>query len=131
MTKEQKKKLLKAQQSELNSAVMYQMLAKKAKDPEVAESFVRFAQEEEKHAAIFQDITQEKLTPKKFEARVIVFLMHIIGWRTLLQFIAEGEYNTEKSYDPLARNYSKVRNIQREEHRRGDKLIRLKKNLKK
>ena len=117
--------LLEAQQGELDAVLMYRALAKVVKDPEDAKVFERLASDEERHAKVFENLTGERLIPKKMKATFVPLLYHLIGKRHLYTIIAQREYGAVRSYESVAANYRTVDDIRRDEKKHGDAVKRL------
>lgn len=122
MDQKQKKILLKSQQGELDAVPMYLRLSEAAKDEELKEIFKQLAKEEGHHAAVFYNITGEKLKPKKFKAIMLPILQKIIGWKLLLRIISKAEYSAYESYEPVVEMFDEVDSVRNDEKRHGDIL---------
>lgn len=128
MQAEDKKTLLTAQQGELDAVLMYNALAKTAKDPADAETFRVLAAEEGRHASVFKAITGEVLKPKKTKAILLPLLYRIIGREKLYPIIAKGEYDAMRKYQPVAARFPEVESVKNDEQRHGDTVLALLKN---
>lgn len=120
ITPEERKVLLKAQQGELDAVLMYNALAKAAKDPKDAQTFRQLASEEGRHAAVFKELTDETLRPKKTKAILLPILYRLIGKKRLYPLIAKGEYDAVRSYEPVAARFPEVESVKNDEQRHGD-----------
>ena len=114
------KTLLKAQQGELDAVLMYNALANAAKDPNDAETFRRLAAEEGRHAAVFKNLTQKTLKPKKTLATLLPILYKLIGKKRLYPIIAKFEYGAADTYAPVAERFPAVLPVKDDEKRHGD-----------
>ena len=117
--------LLKSQQGELDAVLMYNALAKVAKRKKDAETFLQLASEEGHHAAVFRELTGATLKPRKTKAILLPILYRIIGRKKLYPLIANGEYDAEKTYGPVAEKYPTVQSVKADEKRHGDTVLSL------
>ncbi len=125
MDKKEMRILQKAQQGELDAVLMYQALAKVAKDQKDAETFLKLAGEEGHHAAVFKELTGSVLTPKKTKAVLLPILYRIMGKKRLYPLIAKGEYDAVHTYAPVAKRFPSVESVKADEKRHGDTVMGL------
>lgn len=125
ITNDDMKVLLKAQQGELDAVLMYKALAKKVKRTKDAETFNRLAQEEGHHAAVFKDLTNRVLKPKKTMAIVLPLLYSIIGRKLLYGLIAKGEYAAVEKYQAVVEKFPEIESVKNDEKRHGDMVMAL------
>lgn len=117
--------LLKAQQGELDAVLMYNALAKTVRDKHDAETFRRLAAEEGRHAAVFKDLTDQTLQPKKTLATLLPILYRLIGRKRLYPVIAKFEYAAVNTYAPVAERFPTVQSVKDDEKRHGDTVTEL------
>ena len=117
--------LLKAQQGELDAVLMYNALAKTVRDKHDAETFRRLAAEEGRHAAVFKDLTDQTLQPKKTLATLLPILYRLIGRKRLYPVIAKFEYAAVNTYAPVAERFPTVQSVKDDEKRHGDTVTAL------
>ncbi len=120
MEKSDMKTLLKAQQGELDAVLMYNALADAVKNKNDAETFRRLAAEEGRHAAVFKNLTNRTLQPKKTLATVVPLLYKVLGRKGLYPIIAKFEYGAVKTYAPVAERFAEVQSVKDDEKRHGD-----------
>ena len=125
MTEEQRRKLIKAQQSELDGVETYLMLADTVKNRSDRETFKTLAADEGRHASVFKQYTGEILKPRKLQARAVVILYHLIGKKALYPLIARFEYAAIPRYEQLEKEYPEVESVKNDEKRHGDTLMAL------
>lgn len=125
ITNDDMKVLLKAQQGELDAVLMYKALAKKVKRTKDAETFNRLAQEEGHHAAVFKNLTNRVLKPKKTMAIVLPLLYSIIGRKLLYGLIAKGEYAAVEKYQAVVEKFPEIESVKNDEKRHGDMVMAL------
>lgn len=120
------KRLIKAQQGELDAVLMYQKLAAKMKNEEDKKILLGLAADEGRHANIISEYTGDKsLKPKSLQANAVVFLYSLLGRKKAFTVISNGEYGAKNSYEPLIKEYSKIENILNDEIRHGDVMKEL------
>ena len=112
-----KKSLIKAQQGELDAVLLYQSLAKMAKNPNVKEKFTQIAADEGKHAAILRSYTGEKLTPKNTKALLVSFIYRTLGHSFTCKLLSQGEMKSLPSYQTLVVEFPRIKEIMEDELR--------------
>ena len=117
--------LLKAQQGELDAVLMYNALADAVRDKDDAETFRRLAAEEGRHAAVFRNLTNRTLQPKKTLATLLPILYKLIGRKRLYPVIAKFEYGAAGTYAPVAERFPEVQSVKDDETRHGDTVTAL------
>ena len=117
--------LLKAQQGELDAVLMYKALADAVRDRNDAETFRTLAAEEGRHAAVFKNLTNQTLKPKKTLATLLPVLYKLLGRKRLYPIIAKFEYGAVKTYEPVAAKFSEVQSVRDDEKRHGDTVLSL------
>ena len=65
MTEKEMKVLIKSQQGEIDAVLMYQALARVAKNKHDSEVFLKLASEEGHHGVVFKELTGQTLKPKR------------------------------------------------------------------
>lgn len=119
------KMLLASQQGELDAILMYNALAKAAKDPHDAETFHALAADEGRHAAVFKTLTQATLKPKHTKAILLPLLYRVLGKKRVYPMIAKGEYDAVKKYEPVVAQFPQVESEKNDEQRHGDTVLGL------
>lgn len=120
MTNEQKEKLVKSQQGELNAVLIYQRLAKITKDKKGKEIFLEIASDEGKHAAILKSYTNTVLKPKETKAKLVSFLYKLIGHNFVIGLLEKGELASIDNYNPLKENFPEIQQIIDDELRHAE-----------
>lgn len=115
MTTEQKVKLLKLQQGELNAVLIYQRLANLTKLEKGKEVFLKIAADEGKHAGILRSYTQEVLKPQGTKALVVGILYKLLGHNYVIGLLEKGELASIKHYEPLKDAFPKIQQIMEDE----------------
>lgn len=111
MTNEQKEKLVKSQQGELNAVLIYQRLAKLTKNEKAKEIFLEIASDEGKHAAILKSYTNTVLKPKGTKAKLVGFLYKLMGHNFVIGLLQKGELASIDNYNPLKNDFPKIQQI--------------------
>ncbi len=125
LTEAQRKTLRTAQQGELDAVLMYEALARAAKDPADAAAFRTLAAEEGGHAAVFRALTGESLKPKRTKAVLLPLALRLAGRKRLYPLIARGEYSAVRKYGPVAEQFAQVESVKNDEQRHGDMVLAL------
>ena len=125
MDRNEMKTLLKAQQGELDAVLMYNTLADAVRDKTDAETFRRLAAEEGRHAAVFKNLTNQTLKPKKTLATLVPVLYRLLGRKRLYPIIARVEYGAADTYGPVAAAFPEVQSVKADEKRHGDTVMGL------
>ena len=120
MDQKERQTLLKAQQGELDAVLMYNALAKAVKEKSDAETFRRLAAEEGRHAAVFKNLTEQTLQPKKTLAILLPILYKLMGRKRLYPIIARFEYGAADTYAPVAERFPEVQSVKDDEKRHGE-----------
>lgn len=115
MTAEQKRKLLKAQQGELDAVILYKNLAKIVKNNDLKNKFLKIASDEGHHAAILKEYTGEVLKPKSTNAIIITIMYKLLGQNFILNVLANGEIKSIDKYDKLAKDFPNINKIIKDE----------------
>ena len=125
MTEKEMKVLIKSQQGEIDAVLMYQALARVAKNKHDSEVFLKLAAEEGHHGAVFKELTGQTLKPKRTKAVLLPILYRVLGRKRLYPLIAKGEYDAAKTYEPVAKRFPSVQSVKADEKRHGDTVLAL------
>ena len=120
MTEEQRERLVKSQQGELNAVLIYQRLAKISKHEKGKEIFLQIAADEGKHAAILKSYTNEVLKPKGSKAKLVGFLYKLMGHNFVIGLLEKGELKSIDNYEPLKADFPKIQQIIDDELRHAE-----------
>ena len=83
--------LLKSQQGKLDAVLMYNALARAAKEQKEKETFLQLAKEEGRHASVFHKLTHTDITPKHTKE----ILLPLLNYHPLLYFYQFILHRTE------------------------------------
>jgi len=120
MNESKMKSLIKAQQGELDAVLMYQSLAKLAKNPNVKEKFMQIAADEGKHASILRTYTGKTLKPKNTNAIIVSCIYKTLGHSLTCKLISKGEMNAIPNYQKMLADFPKVKEIMDDELRHAN-----------
>jgi len=120
MTAEQKEKLVKSQQGELNAVLIYQNLAKITKHKNGKEVFSEIAADEGRHATILKSYTNEVLKPEGKKAKLVGFLYKLLGHNFVMGLLEKGELKSIDNYEPLKKDFPKIQQIIDDERRHAE-----------
>lgn len=115
--------LLKSQQGELDAVLMYQKIAEKIDDQEVKDLLLATAADEGRHGAVFYNLTNVVLKPKKAKSILVPCLMVLIGKKKTFEIVASQEYAAENDYDEVVGKYPSALSVQKDEHMHGDRMM--------
>lgn len=98
-------------------------------DPHIRELILETAKDEGRHGAVFHNLTDATLKPKKTKAIVVPCLMSILGKRKTFEIIAGQEYSAETKYDEIVGKYPTVVSVQKDEHMHGNRMMEISKKF--
>src|SRR5690554_5550036 len=93
-----KKVLLVMQRNEVTEHLIYERLGKRVKDPEDSALLKRIADEEMRHAKIWQKLTGVEVKPNRLKAFFYNVLAMLLGYTFVLKKMERGEDNAIKGY---------------------------------
>ncbi|MEG1615603.1 MAG: ferritin family protein [Bacteroidales bacterium] len=124
MREDVKKELLKAQQSELETVVIYKYLAAVAKDEEMKAVFQKMATEEGRHAGILRKYTGETLQRKDKPRFMFRLMTKVLGIRYTMKMMVMTEMKTAEAYAPMAASVPLMKDVVNDEKRHRKHLQR-------
>ncbi|GKX68600.1 ferritin family protein [Inconstantimicrobium mannanitabidum] len=116
----EKIKLIKSQQGELDAVILYKKLSAVIKETEYKEIFLKIAADEGKHAGILRSYTQENLKPKGGKAAFIIIMYKVLGLKFTLRILSKGEIKAANEYAFLVNKFHKINEIMKDEQRHGE-----------
>lgn len=125
ITGPQMKILRTAQQGEVDVVLMYERLAEVVTDEEDRKAFERLADDEARHAAVFQKYTKLDLIPKKTKAIMVPAMYKTIGKEKLYPIIAKGEYDAADKYRKIIEDFPDAEAVMNDENHHGDAVLGL------
>ena len=118
-----REELLKAQQAELDSALMYNALADLTEDADTAEKLHGFAKDEADHATIYYHLTRTELTARDTRSTAVCTAYRLLGRAGTFGSLATAEYAAAKACEHLCRHFPEIELIREDEIRHGDELL--------
>ncbi|MDO5570416.1 MAG: ferritin family protein [Bacteroidales bacterium] len=117
MNEDVKEALLKAQEGELESVVIYKYLSSIAKDPEMKDAFSKMATEEGRHAGILRKYTGQSLKRREKPKFLFRLTAKMLGIKFVMKMMLMTETKTIEGYTPAAKNTPLMRDILNDEKR--------------
>ncbi|MGL4293123.1 MAG: ferritin family protein [Bacteroidales bacterium] len=112
-----KEQLLKAQESEMETVVIYRYLAERAKDPEHKNIFLKMASDEGKHAGILRKYSGKTVERKEKPAFRFRLMTRIFGVKMVVRMMLTSEQKNAEAYAPVAKANPAMREILKDERR--------------
>lgn len=129
MTKELSKEvlnlLLHRQKDEVTGALLYRKLAQREKNPQNKEILLSMAKDEQEHAAVWANMTKQKVTPDSFRIKRLTFLSWLLGFTFVLKIIQKDEQMAQVEYDKLIDDVPEAIEIEKDERRHEKNIIEL------
>ena len=97
------------QQNEATEAEVYRRIAQRTKDAGNRDTLLRIADEEAKHAAIWQRYTGEEMRPQAGKVRRYALIALVFGFTFAVKLMEKGEAKAQISYEELAREALDIR----------------------
>ena len=103
------------QQNEVTEAEVYRRIARRTKDAGNRDTLLRIADEEAKHAAIWQRYTGEEMLPQAGKVRRYALIALVFGFTFAVKLMEKGEAKAQISYEELAREAPEALDIRADE----------------
>lgn len=103
------------QQNEATEAEVYRRIARRTKDAGNRDTLLRIADEEAKHAAIWQRYTGEEMRPQAGKVRRYALIALVFGFTFAVKLMEKGEAKAQISYEELAREAPEALDIRDDE----------------
>lgn len=116
--------LLKAQQGELNAAVLYKALSDRIKDEKDKAMLLSIAADEGRHASIVRKLTGKKMRPRTALKNLTLLFYRSFGKKATYRIMAKTENAASKLYRTLLKEYPQLSKIADDEEKHGKMLIR-------
>jgi VIT1/CCC1 family predicted Fe2+/Mn2+ transporter len=114
ITEETRSILLGFQRTEITEYAVYSALARRVKGPN-GELFLRIAEDEKRHASIWERYTGVSLPPDRWKVVLFVLLALVLGITFAIKLMEKGEKRAEKNYGAVKEAIPEVAVILREE----------------
>ncbi|NOY80119.1 MAG: rubrerythrin family protein [Kiritimatiellaeota bacterium] len=115
--------LLRLQQAEITEYEIYRRLAQGVRDPGNRAVLERVADDERRHAGIWQRYTGVELAPRNSRVRWYWFLARTLGLTFALKLMENGERKAEVGYGKLSSEIPQAATIAAEEERHEHELL--------
>lgn len=115
--------LLTMQRNKETEHLIYQRIAKRVRDPEDRQILLRIADEEKRHARIWQDITTREVKPNRFKVFLYSLLASVLGYTFVLKRMESGEDRAIKGYDALIATIPEAQKISEDEQQCEQSLL--------
>ena len=113
------------QQNEATEAEVYRRIAAGTKDEGNRATLLRIADEEAKHAAIWQRYTGTELKPKMGTVRRYALIARIFGFTFAVKLMEKGEEKAQISYEELAKEAPEALDIHADEEAHEQALLEM------
>lgn len=111
------------QQNEVTEAEVYRRIARRTKDAGNRDTLLRIADEEAKHAAIWQRYTGEEMRPQAGKVRRYALIAPVFGFTFAVKLMEKGEAKAQISYEELAREAPEALDIRADEEAHEQALL--------
>lgn len=111
------------QQNEVTEAEVYRRIARRTKDAGNRDTLLRIADEEAKHAAIWQRYTGEEMRPQAGKVRRYALIVLVFGFTFAVKLMEKGEAKAQISYEELAREAPEALDIRADEEAHEQALL--------
>lgn len=123
ISEETKKIIYSMQKNEITEYFIYKNVAKNVKDSKNKEILLKIAEEEKKHALIWQEYTQKTASPKKIKVFWFTLLAKILGYTFALKKMEKGENGASKKYAKLISEVAEAQQIAQDEEKHEKELL--------
>ena len=111
------------QQNEVTESEVYRRIAAGTKDESNRAALLRIADEEAKHAAIWQRYTGEEMRPQAGKVRRYALIALVFGFTFAVKLMEKGETKAQISYEELAREAPEALDIRADEEAHEQALL--------
>ena len=111
------------QQNEATEAEVYRRIAQRTKDAGNRDTLLRIADEEAKHATIWQRYTGEEMRPQAGKVRRYALIALVFGFTFAVKLMEKGEAKAQISYEELAREAPEALDIRADEEAHEQALL--------
>lgn len=109
--------------NELTESHIYRSIAKRMKAGENQELLLRIADDEERHAGIWQNYTGKQVKPKRGKIVWFTLLARIFGFTFAIKLMEKGEGKASETYGSISLEVPEASKIAQEEDVHEEKLI--------
>ena len=115
--------LLNMQRNEVTEHLIYQNLARRVKDEENRDILLRIADEELRHAKIWEQLTGKEVKPHRFKVFIYTLLALLLGYTFVLKKMEMGEDKAIAGYSAMIEELPQAKQIADDEHRHEQSLL--------
>ena len=115
--------LIKSQRDEETSALVYEYLSNKEKDPKNSEILNKMSKDEKSHAMTWKSYTKKNVKPDKMKLAFVKFISILLGYTFVLKIIQKDEGFAQKEYEIIKQEIPEALKIQEDEHTHEMDLI--------
>lgn len=119
------KRILRFQQDELNSSIVYRYIALKQKDENNKNALLKISQEERKHYEIWRGYTGRSLKPEWLTIALYKILSIILGFTFTIKFLENGESFGLSELAEIEQEIPDVKSIMADEEKHEALLINM------
>ncbi len=123
LSQETKKALIQMQKNEVTEYLIYRNLAKRVKDESDSALLKQIAEEEKRHAQLWEELTGVKVKPNRIKARFYSCLAILFGYTFVLKKMEAGEDKARDKYLALADDVPEAQEIALDEQRHEQQLL--------
>ena len=120
-----RKQVLAFQEDEISENEIYCKLAAAVKSPENSEILEQIADDELRHARVWQKYTQEEIKPNPWKVWFYVLVSRIFGYTFGIKLMERAEESAQRSYAALQEIIPEAGQIMKEEEEHECQLIQL------
>lgn len=121
MTQQTRKIIEKFQKTEITEYYVYKKLAKTTTGKN-REILTKIANDEEKHAKIWQKYTGKNIKPYRIKAIIYIILAKLISFTFAIKLMEKNEEKAEKGYQTIIEEVPEAKTIKQEEHEHENAL---------
>lgn len=111
------------QQNEVTEAQVYRSIAARTKSDQNKTTLLRIADEEAKHAGIWQRYTGETMKPQRGHVWRYTLIALVFGFTFAVKLMERGEEKAQVSYEDLAKEVPEAISIRKDEERHEQELL--------
>ena len=111
------------QQNEVTEAAVYRRIAARTKDEGNRTTLLRIADEEAKHAGIWQRYTGQEMRPQRGKVRRYALIALVFGFTFAVKLMEKGEQKAQISYEELAKEAPEALEIRDDEEAHEKALL--------
>ncbi|MFH1512517.1 MAG: VIT1/CCC1 transporter family protein [Bacillota bacterium] len=115
--------VLRSQRDEETGALVYAFIAKKEKNPENAALLHQISADEKTHAAYWQTISRQEISPDHWKLFRLKLLSRILGYTFVIKRILRDETNAVDVYARLKDEIPRATDVQADEMRHEKELV--------